>query len=73
MRSASPSAIVADALYPIREIDAVTGSESATRSMRRQGLTVRRLGKRSFVLGRDFISFVEQQGRIVSPAGTITA
>lgn len=37
----------------------------ALRSARRNGLKVRRVGKRSFVLGADVLQFIERQGRIV--------
>lgn len=37
----------------------------ALRTARRNGLKVRRIGQRSFVLGRDLLSYVEKHGRLV--------
>jgi len=37
----------------------------ALRSARRNGLKVRRLGRRSYVLGKDLMDYIEKQGRLV--------
>lgn len=36
-------------------------SDSAVRSARRKGLIVRKCGKQRFVIGRDFLRFLEEQ------------
>ncbi len=38
---------------------------AALREARRTGLVVRRVGVRSFVLGRDFLDWLERNGRVV--------
>ena len=35
---------------------------SALRTARRQGLKVRRIGRKKFVLGRDLVAFLESRG-----------
>ena len=51
-------------LYPLPVFRRATGlSESAMRACRRSGLVVRYLGKRGYVLGKDFISHVEAKAR----------
>ena len=52
--------IMAEAVYPLEDFKQRTGLESASlRKMRRQGLVVRRIGRRSYVLGRDFLAWFE--------------
>lgn len=51
-----------DEIVPLAELDARLGlGPSAIRTARRQGLKVRRIGRRKFVLGRDLIAFLESR------------
>lgn len=62
----------ADASYTVEQIRAANGlSKAALSALRRQGLPILRLGKRSFVLGRDWIAFLEKHGRRVGADGTV--
>ena len=57
-------AVAPEKLYPIQEFERITGlTKSALRSARRNGLSVRYLGKRGYILGKDFISHVEAKAR----------
>jgi hypothetical protein len=56
--------ISADELYTLEEIQARLGlGTAALRTARRQGLTVRRIGRRGYLLGRDVMKFVEREGK----------
>jgi hypothetical protein len=58
--SDSLAIIIADAVYPLEVFKVRTGLETASiRNMRRQGFVVRRIGRRSFVSGREFIAWAE--------------
>ena len=60
-----------DVLYPLESIQNVTGlGKAAFRIARRNGLVVRRLGKRSFVRGQDFIDYFELNAAVVGPDGS---
>jgi len=51
-----------DEIVPLAELDVRLGlGPSAIRTARRQGLKVRRIGRRKFVLGRDLIAFLESR------------
>jgi hypothetical protein len=51
--------IHADSMYTLSEIHARLGLGTyALRQARKQGLPVRKIGRRSFVLGKDLLSFV---------------
>lgn len=53
--------IVADAVYPLNDFMRRTGlGEKSLRQARRAGFPVRRYGGRAFVIGRDWIVFLEQ-------------
>ena len=55
--------ISADQLYTLEEIRARLGlGLAALRTARRQGLKVRRIGRRGYVLGRDVMAYVERAG-----------
>lgn len=55
-RPALPRTIEPETMYLRSEFMARTGfGEAAMRSLRRQGLPCRYIGKRCFILGRDFI------------------
>ncbi len=65
MAAATESAgeIKADSLYTLDEIRARLGlGLAALRTARRRGLTVRRIGRRGYLLGRDVMAYVEQHG-----------
>jgi len=52
-----------DSVYTLDEIKKRLGlGIAAMRSARRQGLRVRRVGRRAFVLGRDVVAFLEAVG-----------
>lgn len=52
--------IVADAIYPLPIFMKRTGlAKAAIRTMRRNGLTVRRIGVRSYIKGADFIHWFD--------------
>jgi hypothetical protein len=52
----------ADEIVPLTELDARLGlGPSAMRMAMRQGLKVRRIGRRKFVLGRDLVAFLESR------------
>lgn len=60
--------IRADECYPLPVFKKLTGmGAAALREARRKGLPVRRIGLRAFVLGRDFMEFVENHGKLVGP------
>lgn len=60
-RIVPPGAITGDELYTLDEIRQRLGlGVAAMRSARRQGLRVRRIGRRGFVLGKDLISYVDR-------------
>ena len=57
--------------YPIKTFREITGlGTMAMREARQKGLLVRRVGLRSFILGTDWLSFVEEHGKVVAPDGT---
>jgi len=57
---ATTDAISADQLYTLEQFKRVSGlGVHALRVARRSGLTVKRCGGRGYVLGRDFIEFLE--------------
>jgi len=58
--------IDANSIYPLPDFMRRTGlAKAAIRAMRRTGLIVRRIGRRSYVCGRDFQEWVEKQSEIV--------
>jgi len=51
----------ADSLYTLEELSRRLGlGTAALRTARRSGLVVRRIGRRSYVLGRDLIDYVDR-------------
>jgi hypothetical protein len=53
--------IIADAIYPLPEFMRRTGlQKQSIREMRRTGLIVRRIGRRSYVRGADFIAWYSE-------------
>ena len=56
--------IRSDSVYTLDEIKTRLGlGVAAMRTARRRGLTVRRIGRRAFVLGRDIITYIEEAGQ----------
>jgi hypothetical protein len=61
-----PGEITRDAAYTLDELNARLGvGKGALRQARRQGLTVRRIGRRSYVLGKDVIDWLERTAKVV--------
>lgn len=59
-------AIVADAAHPLPAFRKLTGmGTAALREVRHKGLPVRKIGLRSFILGRDWLEFVAKHGKLV--------
>ncbi len=53
--------IRSDCVYTLDEAKARTGlGAAALRTARRQGLKVRKIGRRAYVLGRDIMAYIEQ-------------
>lgn len=51
-------------LYPLPDLQARTGlGNAAMRTARRAGLVVKYAGGRGYVLGRDFIEYIEAHGK----------
>jgi hypothetical protein len=60
----TPGVIHEGALYTLAEIQQrLQLGQAALREARRQGLRIRRIGKRGFVLGEDVIRFVKEAGK----------
>ena len=60
----APGLIQADCLYTLDEIkQRLRLGQHALRSARRDGLRVRRIGRRGYVLGRELIQYVESVGQ----------
>lgn len=58
--------ISANAAYSLNQVQARLGlGTAALRTARRKGLIVRRIGRRSFVMGRDLLDFIENHATIV--------
>lgn len=52
-------AIEAETVYPLSVFSRLVGlDENAMRQARRRGLKVRRVGRRGYVVGRDWLDFV---------------
>lgn len=55
-----------DSIYSLADVRRILDlGPAALRSARRRGLIVRRIGRKSFVLGCDLLSYVEQHGKVV--------
>lgn len=58
-----PGEIRSDALYTLDEIKQRMGlGQAALRTARRNGLAVKRIGRRGFVFGRDLIEYFDKVG-----------
>jgi hypothetical protein len=63
-----------DAVYALADFLAITRlSDAAMRSARRSGLKVRRLGRRSFVLGEEFATFIAGCCPVVDGRGALVS
>lgn len=59
-----PGEINADSLYTLDELNDRLGlGKSALRSARREGLAVKRIGRRGYVLGKDVIAWFERSAK----------
>ena len=57
--------IQADTVYPLEVFYKLTGLEkAAVRKMRGKGFAVRRIGRRSYIIGSDFLSYCDAQPAI---------
>ncbi len=66
-RPRSSGLISADCLYTLSEIQLRLGMGiHAMRMARRSGLKVRRVGRRSYVLGKDVMEYVERVAQVVA-------
>ena len=65
--SSAPGGVIsADAAYSLDQIKERLGlGTAALRTARRKGLIVRRIGRRSFVMGRDLLDFLDNHATIV--------
>ena len=63
---ATLSEISRDSIYPLDVFMTHSGlSQAALREARRNGLKVRRIGRRSFIVGEDFLKYVMENGKLV--------
>jgi hypothetical protein len=64
--------IRADVCYPLESFKAVSGlNKSSLAAARRRGLRMIREGKRTFVFGRDWLAYLDANGRVVGPNGVV--
>ena len=62
-----PGVILADAAYSLAQVKERIGlGTAAIRTARRKGLIVRRIGRRTFVMGRDLLAYIDEHGTIVA-------
>ncbi len=65
-QSAPGGVISADAAYSLEQVKFRLGlGTAALRTARRKGLVVRRIGRRSFVMGRDLLEFLDNCAKVV--------
>lgn len=58
-----PGEIRADSIYTLHELGERTGlGQAALRVARRNGLPIKRIGRRAYVLGKDLIEYVDRAG-----------
>ena len=66
MAAATLEPIQAGTIYPLEIIKARLGlGVWALRTARRKGLKIRRLGRRSLVLGKDVLAYLEEHAKLV--------
>ncbi len=57
-----------DSIYSLKSFKRLTGlGDSAMRQARRDGLTVSRIGRCKFVLGQDWLSYIDACGETDQP------
>ena len=57
-----PGFIEAEALYTVAEVERRLGlKEWARKEARKKGLRIKKIGRKSFILGRDVIKFFDDQ------------
>lgn len=61
--------IRSDAAYDLATVKKLGLGTAALRTARRKGLTVRRIGRRSFVLGRDLLAYLDEHAAVVPANG----
>ena len=62
-RRDAPGVVAADSVYTLEEIQVrLKLGDAAMRQAKRKGLTVRSIGRRRYVLGRDLIAWLENGG-----------
>ncbi len=55
-----------EVMYPLSDFQERSGlGKAAMREARQKGLKVRRVGRRHYVLGKDFIAYVEEHASVV--------
>jgi hypothetical protein len=61
-----PGVIRADAAYSLEQLKSRLGlGTAAIRTARRNGLIIRRVGRKSFALGKDILAYLENHAVIV--------
>ena len=65
--------IRADVCYPLESFKAVSGlNKSSLAAARRRGLRMLREGKRTFIIGSDWLNYLDRNARVVNPDGTVS-
>ena len=73
-RLKTDAVICADKAYGLATFQTLAGlGTDAMRECRRQGLPVRRVGRRSFVLGADWLRYLEEHAVVVGADGDLGA
>ncbi len=68
----SPAAIQADSAYDLSALKRLGLGTAALRKARRNGLRVVRFGRKSYVLGRDLIMYLDENAATVDGDGCVT-
>lgn len=73
MATATPKGVInGNAAYSIKEAQALLSlGPAALRMARRNGLVVRRFGRKSFILGDDLLAYLRDHSKQVGPYGEI--
>lgn len=70
---ASVGEIRPEVCYPLESFKAVSGlNKSALAAARRRGLRMIREGKRTFIFGRDWLNYLDTNGRVIGPDGSVS-
>ena len=66
-KTQEPGIIIADAAYSLDQVKSRLGlGTAAIRTARRNGLTVRRVGRKSFILGADLLAYIRDHANVVA-------